>query len=166
DYAAARLALPRGACKKSKPVSPRNLPEPSLNSDWSSITIMSDGWSQRDARLALSYAETLPIIDLSVDGDQIFAGPWQPQTICGGVAVEPTGEWEQLCWETGKRFDFVELGLSLTSGLRLERQILFGREDRVLYFADIVFDLDRQPRNLQHSLRFPLANSIVWKPEA
>jgi hypothetical protein len=165
DYAAAQIALPREAFKKSKATEKKYVPEPSLNSDWSSITTMSDGWSQRDARLALSYGDASPVIELSVDGDRIFDGAWQSQTFCDGATVESIGEWEQLCWESGKRFDFLELGLSLTSGLRLERQILFGREDRVLYFADIVFDVDRQPRSLQHTFSFPLANSIMWKPE-
>ncbi|HEX4413996.1 MAG TPA: hypothetical protein VH107_10245 [Lacipirellulaceae bacterium] len=166
DYAAAQIALPKGIAKKSGKLRSKDLPNPSLNSDWSSITIMSDGWSQRDARLAVSYGNIDPAIDISVAGDRIFSGAWKAQTTCDGAAVEPVGEWEQLCWEHGKRFDFLELGLSLTSGLRLERQILFGRADRVLYFADIVFDIERQPRNLQHSVSFPLANSILWRPEA
>lgn len=166
DYAAAQVALPKGMAKKPSKAGKKDLPAPSLNSDWSSTTIMSDGWSQRDARLALSYGDVAPHIDLSVDGDRVFAGEWQAHTTCDGVAVEPVGEWEQLCWESGKRFDFLELGLTLTNGLRLERQVLFGREDRVLYFADIVFDVDRQPRHLLHTVNFPLANSILWRPES
>jgi hypothetical protein len=165
DHAAAQIALPCGTLKTPTSLRHKSLPDPSLNSDWSSIAVMSDGWSQRDARLALSYDGSAPAIDLSIGGDRIFAGTWLSQTICDGATIEPTGEWEQLCWESGKRFDFLELGLSLSTGLRLERQILFGREARVLYFADIVFDVDRQPRSLQHSFSFPLANSILWKPE-
>jgi hypothetical protein len=165
DYAAARMALPRPVTSKAKKTRESDLPAPSLNSDWSSITIMSDGRSQRDARLALSYAHTAPTIELSVDGDWIFSGALHSETICDGSVVHPTGEWEQLCWESGKRYDFLELGLPLTNGLRLERQILFGREDRVLYFADIVYDSEHQPRKLEHSVSFPLANSIVWRPE-
>ena len=50
-------------------------------------------------------------------------------------AGEADGEWEQLCWESGKQFDFLELGLTLSDGLRLERQLLFGRDDRILVFC-------------------------------
>src|SRR5207253_2263358 len=105
-----------------------DLPKPSLNSDWSGITIMSNGWSQSDVRLAVGYAKDPMTIELTVDGKQLFRGAWQIETTCNGREVEPIGDWEQLCWESGKRFDFLEVGLKLTEGLRLERQLLFARD--------------------------------------
>jgi hypothetical protein len=166
DYAAAIRALPRGVAKTHRQCKDQRPPNPSLNSDWSSITVMSDGWSQRDARIALSYVSAAPAIDITVHGDGIISGALESRTICDGETVQPTGEWEQLCWESGKRFNFLELGLPLTSGLRLERQFLFGRKDRILYFADIVYDANRETRTIQHSVSFPLGSAAAWKPES
>jgi hypothetical protein len=165
DCAAANQALPRGVVPKKWRRKSGRPPAPSLNSDWASVTIMADGWAQTDVRLALAYTSDPPTFELSVDGERVFAGAWTCHTMVDGKPVEAAGEWEQLCWETGKRFDFLELGLTLTSSLRLERQILFGREDRVLYLADIVFATDGARRRLQHSLSLPLAYGALWKPE-
>jgi len=165
DHAAAAVALPRGVVKKRQKPRRGDLPQPSLNSDWACVTVMADGWSQSAARLAVSYADNPLSIELAVDGERVLAGSWTFHTTCNGQPVQADGEWEQLCWETGKRFDFLELGLTLTEGLRLERQLLFGREDRVLYYADIIFPTDGAKRQLQHSVGLPLADGARWNAE-
>src|SRR4051812_25104302 len=125
DVAAAAVALPRGVlCKRLKPKLAK-LPRPSLNSDWAGITIMADGWSQSDTRLATAYIAAQMTIELSVAGEKLMAGLWDFETHCDEKLAEPTGDWEQLCWERGKRFDLVELGRPLSEGLRLERQLVF-----------------------------------------
>ncbi len=166
DHAAATLALPAGIVAPRK-VTRRDLPKPSLNSDWSCVSIMAEGWSKPTARLALAYAVDDPVtIELSVGGEPLLAGHLQFTTTCNGRQVQPDGEWEQLCWESGKAFDFLELGLSLTEGLRLERQILFGRHDHMLYLADIVFHTNHEERAIQHTTSVPLANDARWTPAA
>lgn len=165
DGAAAIVALPAGIVAKKQARVCKKAPGPSLNSDWSGVTIMSDGWAQSDARLAISYVADPPTLDLSVDGEKVFDGAWRCSTTCDGKPVEAAGEWEQLCWESGKQFDFLELGLNLTSGLHIERQILFGRQDRVLYLADIVFSNDGVKRRIEHSFSLPLAIGSHWNPE-
>lgn len=165
DGAAAKAALPSGIVTKKQARVCKSAPAPSLNSDWSGVTVMSDGWEQSDARLAISYVADPPTLDLSVDGEKVFDGAWRCSTSCDGKPVEPAGEWEQLCWESGKQYDFLELGLKLTSGLHIERQILFGREDRVLYLADIVFSNDGTKRRIEHTSSLPLAIGSHWTPE-
>lgn len=166
DFAAATLALPKGIVAPRK-VTRRDLPKPSLNSDWSCVSIMAEGWSKPTARLALAYAVDDPVtIDLSIAGESLLSGSWWFSTTCNGKPVRPEGEWEQLCWESGKAFDFLELGLSLTEGLRLERQILFGRHDHMLYLADIIFHTNHEERAIQHSISLPLANDARWNPAA
>jgi hypothetical protein len=162
DRAAAAVALQRGVVAKSKRFSRRDLPKPSLNSDWAGVTVMADGWSQSAARLAVAYTDEPPTIELSVCGERLLEGRWKFSTVCDGQAVQATGEWEQLCWESGKRFDFLELGLKLTSGLRLERQLLFARDEQVVYLADIIASSDGVPRHLQHTLELPLASGLTW----
>jgi hypothetical protein len=143
----------------------RKVPEPSLNSDWSGIAVLASGWSQSDARLALAYAEQPLGIELSTDGERAFVGTWDCLTKCDGASVEATGEWERLCWETGKRFDYLELGIDLSHGLRLERQVLLGRADLILYLADNIIAGGGGQRHLQHSMRLPLDAAATWRPE-
>jgi hypothetical protein len=165
DCAAAATALPRGAVPKRLRFKACDLPDPSLNSDWSGIAVLAGGWSQDDVRVAVAYADDPVRIELAVDGERMLFGPWLSETTCDGESVRVAGEWERLCWESGKRFDFLELGIELSHGLRLERQILLGRADAVLYLADIVVASDRTPRRLQHSIKLPLDDHDAWRPE-
>ncbi len=93
-------------------------------------------------------------------------GAWTSETSCDGQPVHATGEWEQLCWESGKRFDFLELGLELSEGLRLERQLLFAREDGLLYLADNIISPGGAIRSIRHLFGLPLADNVAWRPEA
>ena len=165
DYAAAAAALPRGVLPKRIKVDTDDLPNPSMNSDWSGIAVLAGGWSPADVRFAIAYAEEPLQLELAVDGERLFAGEWLFNTVCDGTPVQIAGEWERLCWESGKRYDFLELGIDLSHGLRLERQVLFGRTDAVLYLADIVISSDRTPRELKHSLKLPLGDKDAWHPE-
>ena len=166
DRAAAAVALPSGVLCKHFRADPADLPRPSLNSDWSAITIMASGWSQSDIRLATAYVAAPMTIELSVAGEKLLAGLWDFETHCDGKIAKPTGDWEQLCWERGKRFDLLELGRTLSDGLRLERQLLFGRDDRVLYLADSITSRDGAAHTIRHSSELPLAQNIHWQPEA
>jgi hypothetical protein len=166
DCAAAKASVSRRIVPKNIKFGDKDLPKPSLNSDWSGIAVLASGWSPKDARLALAYADDPLNMELSVDGKRLLAGAWTFETTCDGAPVQVAGEWERLCWESGKRYDFLELGVALSNGLRLERQVLFGRTDRVLYLADIVITADAAPRELCHSMRLPLDARAIWQPEA
>jgi hypothetical protein len=165
DVAAADEVLPRGVVRVHTAAGRKHLPDPSLNSDWSGIAVLAGGWSRKDVRLAVAFADDPLRIELCVGGERLIAGEWRCETTCDGERVQPVGEWEQLCWESGKRFDFLELGLELSHGLRLERQLLLGREDRVLYLSDIVVAADQLPRKLKHSISLPLGVAAEWVPE-
>jgi len=126
---------------------------------------MADGWSPRDARLAVNYAADPLHIELSVDGVRLLAGQWQSETTCDGQPVHVVGQWERLCWESSKRCDFLEMSVELSHGLRLERQLLLARKDRVLYLADIIVSADRSPRLIKHTFGLPLDVLALWRPE-
>ncbi|MCI0332009.1 MAG: hypothetical protein L0228_02135 [Planctomycetes bacterium] len=165
DCAAAATAVSRRVVPKKAKFDIDDLPNASLNSDWSGIAVMANGWSQHDVRLAVAYADDPLRIELSAEGDRLLAGDWTSETLCDGAPVAVTGEWERLCWESSKRYAFLELGIELSHGLRLERQLLLGREDRVLYLADIVVAADGAPRRLRHAMKLPLDASAAWRPE-
>ncbi|MEX2306630.1 MAG: hypothetical protein WD738_03515 [Pirellulales bacterium] len=165
DHAAAAAALPRGVVPKQAKFKADDLPDPSLNSDWSGIAVLANGWLQSDVRLAVTYSNDPLHIELSVDGERLLAGDWTCDITCDGAPVQVVGEWERLCWESGKRFDFLELGVELSHGLRLERQLVLGRKDAVLYLADMVIARGGAQRQLKHSLKLPLDDKATWRPE-
>ena len=74
---------------------------------------------------------------------------------CDGQPIRPTGAWEELCWQSDKDCDFLELGIELAEGLQLERQIVLAKRDRALLIADIVSAKDRSPHKLRHALSLP-----------
>ena len=166
DIAAAAVALPKGVlCPKLK-ANAGKLPRPTLNSDWSGITVLSDGWSQSDTRLATSYVANEMMIEFSISGELLMAGLWGFETLCDGKLATPTGDWEQLCWERGPLYSLVELGRNLTEGLRLERQLLVGYKEKVIYLADSIVSNDGSSHILRHTTDLPLTNNIRWEPEA
>ena len=151
--AAASDALPRGVVPKKWQRKSADLPAPSLNSDWAGVTIMADGWAQTDARLAVAYAG---------DPTQHRAQPsmarrclpalWDFETrLATANPSKPPASGSNSAGRPASGSTFWNSAVTLTDGLRLERQILFGREDRVLYLADIIFATDGAQRRLQHS---------------
>lgn len=166
DCAAANVALPGRVVPKHIAFDPNDLPKPSLNSDWSAISVLATGWSRSAVRLAVAFADEPVSIELNASGEQLLTGAWTFDTKCDGEPVEVVGDWEQLCWESDKHCDFLELGVALSSDLRLERQFLLARDDRVLFLADIVHSADGTPRHIQHSFGLPLGPCVTWWPEA
>jgi hypothetical protein len=164
DYAAAATAL--GVVPTSVKIDRDKLPKPSLDSDWSAISVLAGGWSRSAPRLAVSYAGSQVQIELSARGERLFAGPWNVETECDGRPAQVAGEWENLCWQSDKDCDFLELSVPLSEGLRLERQLLLSRNDEALYLADIIVSTSDEPRHITHSLKLPLGEHVVWQPEA
>jgi hypothetical protein len=165
DCAAAAQALGLDAVPDNIEFDKGDLPAPSLNSGWSGVAVMSDGWSPKNVRIAVAYADEPVHIDMFIDREQFLAGAWTATTTCDGKPVRVAGDWEFLCWEKNKRHDFLEIGIQLSEGLRLERQVVFGREDRVLYLCDIVISNDGARRRIQHTLSLPLDDGAQWRPQ-
>jgi hypothetical protein len=165
DIAAADAALPKGVLCKHLKADSKRLPRPWLNSDWAGITVMASGWSQSGMRLAMSYVAAEMTIELTVGGEKLFVGLWDFETHCDGKPARPTADWEQLCWERSERFSLLELGRPLSEGLRIERQIVFAPEDRVLYLSDCLSSRDRSSHTILHTSDLPLASHIHWQPE-
>ncbi|HEY3394753.1 MAG TPA: hypothetical protein VGK58_18755 [Lacipirellulaceae bacterium] len=166
DCAAAAIALPSGVVPKSMQCDREKLPKPSLDSDWSGISVLAAGWSQSAPRLAVAYADDPIRIDLSARGQSLFAGTWSIETECDGKPAQVAGEWENLCWQSDKHCDYLELSVPLSEGLRLERQLLLAHEDQVLYLADIVVSIDGRARRIKHSFGLPLVENVILRPEA
>lgn len=165
DRAAAAKAISKKILPKQTKFRDKDLPNSSINSDWSCLAVLANGWSQSDIRLAVDYSDTTLLLELAVDGEQLVAGPWLGSTTCDDEPVTVIGEWDHLCWETSKEYAYLELGVELSHGLRLDRQLLLGRKDRVLFFIDTIRSEEGEPHRLHHTLQLPLEPGIVWNPE-
>jgi hypothetical protein len=163
DCAAASKSLRCRVVPKHLKFDADDLPDASLNSDWSGISVLASGWARSASRLAVAYADDPVRLELFAGGERLLVGPWEFETTCDGEPVQIASEWEELCWQSDKRADFLELAVSLSHGLRLERQLLLGKKDRVLYLADLILAADGQPHRLKHAMHVPLDERVRWQ---
>jgi len=166
DCAAAAATLPGRVVLREINFDEDDLPDASLNSEWAGLAVLAMDWSRSAVQLALSYADDPLVVDLAVGREQFLNGRWTSRTTCDGEPVGVDGEWEEYCWQSDSTCDYLELGVDLTHGLRLERQLLLAREDRVLYLADVVLSTHDRPRQIAHTLELPLAQQVAWQPAA
>lgn len=160
------------AAAMSKSIVPRKLkydrtkqPDASLESAWSCVAVVARDWEPASPRLTVAFADDPLQMELCVGGRKLFAGTWTMETVCDGHSVRPRGAWQELCWQSDKKCDFLELGIELGDGLQLERQIVLSKRDNVLVMADIVSSKPRTEHKLRHSLSLPLARRVAWIPE-
>jgi hypothetical protein len=153
-------AIPNDLGKVGRP------PKSSVNSEWSGIAIMADGWSQSSTRLAVAYADEPIQLELTTRGKRLLEGPWTFETSCDGNLVRIASDWENLFWSSAKSYVMLELGVRLSEGLRLERQLLLARDDQVLFLADVVISIDGTPRRITHTSYLPLDNDVQWQAES
>jgi hypothetical protein len=150
---------------KLKPIQ-NALPKPAFHSEWAGLATLATGWSKSDARLAIAYASDPLALELQVGGRQLLAGNWTSETVCDGQPVAITGSWDELCWQSDKDCDYLELSIDLADGLRLDRQILLAKQDAVLFLTDVLLTTNHAPRSLRHSLHLPWGRDVTWQPEA
>lgn len=168
DYAAAVSALPKGALGRrvTKKFVDGKLPQVSLNSEWSGVGVLASDWSRSAVRVAAAWAESPMKIELAIGAQRLLAGDWTFRTTCDGEHVALAGEWEQSCWQSDKKCDYLELGVELSHGLRLERQLLLARKEGVVFLSDVVLSADGTPRRIVHTVELPISPNATWQPEA
>jgi hypothetical protein len=128
----------------------------------------------RDARQAKAAKSPLTKLTVSFPdhslrmelcrGDQtIFAGCWDAKISLDGEAVEPISEYEETCWVSDKDVNYLELELHLSGGLRLERHVVYAREEQFVFLADAVFG----PRvgKIEYRGSLPLAEGVKFQSD-
>ncbi len=165
DLAVASEAIAGHVVSRKARFSGKDLPRrPSFNSQWSGLSVLGTAWSKSAVRLAVGEFGNRLRLELWNGREQFFSGEVISETKCDGQPVRPIAEWEQVCWTSNKHCDYLELSIELSDGLKLERQFLLGRVDRVLYVADIVHAAGKSQR-LTHTVSLPLSPGIQWKAE-
>jgi hypothetical protein len=157
--------VPSGNLQPTK-ANRRRLPKPAFHSEWAGLAALATGWSKSDARLAIAYASDPLSLELQVGGRQLLAGNWTSETTCDGHTVSIDGTWDELCWQSDKDCDYLELSIDLADGFRLDRQILLAKKDAILFLTDVLLATEHAPGVLRHSLHLPWGRDVTWQPEA
>lgn len=167
DQAAAALRLKKASGKaapkrsRAKTASPEEAPEPSVNSEWSGLSVLTGSWKPKAPRLTVMYDGSRMRLELTSGGKQIFAGDWLTDIVINGSAHSPRGDWEEQLWFSDADCDYLELTQELEGGARHERQIMLAKQDDAIYFSDIVLGQDTA-ETLEVDTRMPLAPAVSF----
>jgi len=115
-----------------------DLPEPSTESEWSSIALLANDWGKKANRTLVDYSADELRIEIEAQGRTLFSGPWATTTTLNGKKLTPVDDWEQQCWFSDEDCDFLDLVLELSGGAKLERQLFLGKDDGFLVVHDIL----------------------------
>jgi hypothetical protein len=165
DVAAFTALTPTHKPKRAN-ADPTHLPKAAFDSEWAGLSTLATGWSKSNARLAIAYANDPLWLELQVGGRQLLAGTWTSETTCDDQTVAVDGTWDELCWQSDKDCDYLELSIDLADGFRLDRQILLAKKDAVLFLTDVLLATEHGPGALRHSFHLPWGRDVTWQPEA
>jgi hypothetical protein len=145
DRQLAALALPKlsPAAVARPPKKSAELPPPSIFWEEGAIAVMRRGWNREDERLAVLYSGQNCELELVASGRLVATGTWRFEVSLNGQQLDPVSDWETVCWYTDSEVDYLEIEIGLTGGVKLQRQIVFARDDRFLILADAVLSTQR-----------------------
>jgi hypothetical protein len=147
-----------------KNVPAHKLSRPGLHSEWSEAGLLRANWSPTSPRLTIGYARRQLAWEFDCGREVLWSGPGDPEILLDGVRLVPSSDWEEVCWESDRDVDYLELEINLGDGAKLERQMLLAREDRFLLSADAV--LLSRPGRIDYRMTLPLAGSAAFEAAA
>ncbi len=109
-----------------------------VHGDWAEMAVLQPGWQCGGPKLTLAYSDRVCRVELEVDGEILWSGPWQFELEADGRRLAIDSDWEEVCWVSDEDGDHVEIEVELTDGFRLQRQLTLLRKDWVLLAADAV----------------------------
>lgn len=142
-----------------------DLPEASIESEWSSLAVLANGWGKSAVRVVVDYSQPQMAIEIEAYGRTLVSGTWHTETLLDGKPLEVIDEWEQQCWHSDDDCDFLDLVTDLSGGAQLERQLFLGKEDGFLVIHDILHGPEDRTCEWQYTTRLPLFSDIRFSPE-
>jgi len=115
-----------------------SLPPSSAQSETAGLAMLRPSWSRSSEQLWVAYSGSDVRIEMASGRDRLLSGVWAAEVRLGGRTLTPRGNWEQTCWNSDEDVDYLELEIALSEHVRLERQILLARKDRLMLLADVV----------------------------
>lgn len=139
-----KVAAKKAAAKRAK-TRTGALPPASYHCEWSGVSALRPRWQRGGTRLALAFGAQHVQLELCCGRDVVLSGPWSAEVTIDGRRLEPVGTWEESCWLSKRRADYVELQLPLAEGVVLQRHIVLPRDDGFLLLADSVVGYNWRP---------------------
>jgi hypothetical protein len=153
-------AKTKSAAKAKGPA--RTAPSPAFNSELSQLAVLRPGWKTADPRLTVAYDKQQIRAELACGRELVASGAWNPEIEWNGTSLKPASEWEEVCWTSDDDVDYLELEISLTGDVRVQRHILLAREDRFLLVADAI--LGQRPGRISYRSALPLTSAARFLP--
>ncbi|MEX0678445.1 MAG: hypothetical protein WD063_15300 [Pirellulales bacterium] len=141
----------------------RRVPSPSFDIESAGIAVLSCDWRRRSPRLAVNYSGPQLVMELSLGRECLWTGPAEIQVRIDGWPVVPRQGWEQVCWESDRDVDYLELELRLSEDISIQRHLALAREAGFLLLADAVLGVC--PRKIEYRARLPLADGTTFRAE-
>lgn len=163
DAELVRLAL-TGRRLEKRHQSNQKTPLPGTHSEWAEIGVLRSDWSRAANVLAVTYHDRQIETELSCPKQIVWSGVWNPEVVINQTVVNPTGNWEEVCWYSDADVDYLELEIPLADNWKIQRQMLLGRTDRFFFVADAV--LGDQAARIDYSATLPLATGIQFRGAA
>ncbi|MHB1034712.1 MAG: hypothetical protein ACYC35_09280 [Pirellulales bacterium] len=136
-------------------------PSPANHSEWAETAILRRAWTPDSQRLAVAYDHCATRAELVSGRDVLWSGLWDLEVRVSGVAARAESAWESVLWVSDSDVDYLELEINLTGPLKVQRQIMLARRDRLLFLADAI--LGSQPQPLDYRATLPLAAGISFQ---
>lgn len=131
---------------------------PANQSDWAHVACLRSDWSVAASTLAVAHHREMPQLDLSVLGKPLLDGYWNIQLTLDGERLSFQDGWSCVCWHSDRDADYLELQMTFSDGLQIDRQLLLSRRDDFLLLADAVSHAG--PRQIEYCSTLPLADGV------
>ena len=119
--------------------------------------------SAAPTKLTVAFPGRSLHLELCRGNRTLLAGTWEMDIALDGEAAMPISDYEESCWVADKDVNYLELEIQLSGGLRLERHLVFAREEQFIFLADAVFG----PRagKLEYRGLLPLAEGMEFQAD-
>jgi hypothetical protein len=115
-------------------------------------------------KTTVAYAGQTLHLELKRGDLTLLAGNWTADIAFDGEPVAAISDFEETCWVSDKDVNYLELEIHLAGGLRLERHVVYARQDQLVFLADAVFG----PRSgkIEYRGRLPLAADVQFEADS
>ena len=149
--------------KISKQLPDHYLPDATLHSSDSGVTVMRTGWGQKRREVYLRVDRHDLYIDVASGGRLLFQGNIRSELIIDGVTMPPLGSWEEVCWESDDDADYLELEIRYSAGWKIQKHLLLTKDDKLLLTGDVVLNKDDRAQ-IQLKQKIQCADGIKFFP--
>jgi len=110
------------------------------------------------------YADDQVRVELACSHGAVLSGVWELELRVDGRPLRQRSAWQEVCRQSDKEVDYLELASRWEEGVRVERHLMLARKDLCLLAADAV--LGCPPGRLDYRGSLPLAEAVAFQPAA